>query len=62
MIKIVPTFTITEFAELKGCSRQTIYNNLSCFTLNERGKIIWDKKAEKWKPKSEKVNKRYKNI
>ena len=59
-MKIIPTFTITEFAEMKKTSRTTIYNNLNRFTLNERGKIVWDKKARKWEPQDGKINKRYK--
>lgn len=59
-MKVIPTFTITEFAEMKKTSRTTIYNNLDKFTINERGKVVWDKKAENWQIVRGKINKRYK--
>lgn len=59
-MKVIPTFTITEFAKFKGTTRTTVYANLDKLNLNERGKIVWDKKAEKWEPENKKINKRYK--
>jgi len=58
-MEIIPTFTITEFAEMKGTSRATVYNNIKKFTQNAKGKIVWDKKAEKWQPDASKVNTKY---
>ena len=57
---ITITYSISEFAALKGCSRQAVYDNWKLFTWikvpgSKKEKILYDKKAEKWQPK--KVNK-----
>jgi len=57
---ITITYSISEFAALKGCSRQAVYDNRKLFTWvkvpgSKKEKILYDKKAEKWQPK--KVNK-----
>lgn len=41
---------------MKGCSRQTIYNNMDKFNLTQKGKIIWDAKSKKWEPDKSKQN------
>ncbi|MGE5680366.1 MAG: hypothetical protein ACM34K_05740 [Bacillota bacterium] len=56
----IPTITVTDFAIIKKCSRQTVYNNIQKFNLNEKGRIIWDKKAKNWKPDKNKVNQKWK--
>lgn len=48
--------SISDFAKYKETTRQTVYNNLSKFTLdysygNQR--IILDKNAENWQPKEQ---------
>jgi hypothetical protein len=57
--------TVSEFAELKNCSRQTIYQNKDKLTwITVPGakvqKILLDKKALDFKPDIRKVNKKYK--
>jgi len=61
----IPKYTVSEFAELKNCSRQTIYQNKDNFTwITVPGakvqKILLDKKALDFKPDIRKLNKKYK--
>lgn len=54
--------TLIEFAELKGTTRQTVYNNcigehpaLDTIKIGNRWYIIMNDKAEKWSPKKQMV-------
>lgn len=49
-IKKIPTLTITLVAELKGVSRQAVYNNIEKLDRDQSGKIIWNEKVDNWNP------------
>ncbi|KZX37251.1 hypothetical protein [Wohlfahrtiimonas chitiniclastica] len=48
--------SISDFAKFKSTSRQSVYNNLSKFTLDDSygtQRIVVDEKAEEWEPKKQ---------
>jgi len=49
MEKIV-TLNIKQVAELKGCSRQTVHNNIDKLNRSKDNRVIWDKKLDDWNP------------
>ena len=54
--------SITDFARSKQTSRQTIYNNLDVFTVEDisgRQVIVLDEKAKNWTPKEGYKPKKY---
>jgi hypothetical protein len=51
----LPSYTATEFARIKKCSRNTVYRNAKLFTWKTPPggsveKIVWDEKASSWQP------------
>jgi hypothetical protein len=61
---LLQKLSISEFAELKGCSRQTIYANKDQLTFvtvpgARIKKILIDEKAIFFNPNESKINKRY---
>lgn len=62
--KFIQKLTVSEFADLKGCSRQTVYANKDQLTFvpvpgAKVKKILMDYKALAFKPNKNKVNKRF---
>lgn len=49
-IKKIATLNITQVAELKGVSRQAVYNNLGKLDRTAEGRIIWNDKLDQWEP------------
>jgi len=48
------TLTIADAARDRGCSRQTIYNNIERFDLDQRGRIVWNQRFWTWSPDKKK--------
>ena len=49
-MRLEHTLTITDFAAIKKCSRQTVYAALDKLDRDAKGKIIWNAKSKKWQP------------
>lgn len=59
MTKINTTLSVAQIAEMKGCSRQTVYNNKDLFDW-EGSRIIYNQKAKSFKSKTKHVPTIYK--